>query len=251
MRSEDSAALIREAFDAWAVRITDPERFGAVLPGSVLAAQQAPDLPGERDLPKMAWRSMANAGEHVAAANHVIATGSVLVKPFLTLARTTMIGAARTLYLLEPDEPDQRCIHALRLLRTESKDVDRLIGVWEAEVGRPANPDLRKLADDLRTETENALIQMGENPRSEMADAALLSHAAKRLSHLPGDPLARLMELWNFSSGNAHARTWTWDMGLERGKDYAGQFARVWSLPMYLMDEAWELWNERRGATRT
>lgn len=248
MRSEESAALIREAFDAWAARITEPRSF-TILPGSVLAAQQSPDLPGGRMLPEMAWRAMANAGEHVAAANHVIATGSVLVKPFLTLARTTMIGAARTLYLLEPDEPDQRRIHALRLLRTESKDIHRLLGVWEDEVGRPADPDLRQFADDLKAETERALVEMGESPRSEMADAALLSHAAERLSHLPIDPLARVMELWNLSSGNAHARTWLWDMGLEDGKDYAGQFAWVWSLPMYLMDEAWELWNARRGAS--
>lgn len=245
---ESLAPWIEAQFQAWAARITDPAST-RIAPGSSLDLDQARDLPGGRNPVQVVWRAMATAGEHAAAAGQLIIAsgGGIPTKPFLTLARTTMIGAAKVLYLLEPDDSEERRIRALRLLRTESKDVTRLIKVWENETTVPVDPELRLVADELQAESEAALVQMGEKAGSEMGDAALLMAVAPHLSDGPANPLARVMESWNLSSGNAHARSWAWDVGLEDDAP-VNQFVRVWILPVDLMDHAWELWNLRRAA---
>lgn len=60
------------------------------------------------------------------------------------------------------------------------------------------------------------------------------------------DPKSSLLQLWRFPSGTAHARIWAWDMPLE-DDDPRTQYVAIWSMPMGMLERAWDLWNTRRG----
>ncbi|WP_068200537.1 hypothetical protein [Isoptericola dokdonensis] len=242
---EELAAHISVQFDRWGRRVVAPASC-EITPGSDLARDGSRKLPGGRVLGKVVWRALATAGEHAAAAGHLLRAydNAVFAKPNLTWARTTLVGAAKALYVLDPDDADERRVRALRLLRAESADVHRLIKVWQGEGA--LDQELSKAADELQQDSEAALVSMQQKPGSQISESALLEAVAHHLDGGPANPLARVQELWNTTSGIAHARTWAWDTGLEDSTG-AEQVVRIWILPIDLMYSAWELWNQRRG----
>jgi len=251
MQPDELARHIDEAAVAWDARVQDPASIW-MRPGCDLLLHQDQQLPGGRTHAQIVWRAMAAAGEH-SASGYFMRAGSewgVRTKASLTLARTTMLGAAKALYLLEPDDAETRIIRALLLLRTEAQDVHRLVKNWEDAT--PPMVDtltsaLRQEADSLTAKTQEELVRLGRKPDSKISEIELLTAAAAHLEDRLNDPQTRIGELWNVGSGNAHARSWSWDTGLEDDVP-ANQVVRVWRIPLDLLDTAWDLWNVRRGA---
>lgn len=234
----------------WGRRVMAPS-CAHVAPGSQL---DTPEIADTGHTPaRVVWRAFGTAGEHAGAAHSAVELtgGGVRTKPFLTAARTVMLGAARALFVLEPDDPTEREVRALQLLRAEAHDLDRLIADWETSTGSvdAGWAKARQDADDFRTACETQLLARGKRSGSKISETDLLTRVAPHLSGgTQHDPLIIVMNLWRLGSGTAHARSWAWDSGLE-DEPFAVQMAAVWTVPMGLMEAAWILWCERRGST--
>lgn len=243
------AAWINSELATWAERVSDPES-ARIYPGSDLAQDQL--LPDGVPQGLLAWRALGTAGEHAGAAHFMVtkSDGGVFAKPFLTLSRTVMLGAARALYMLEPDNPARRHSRSLQLLRTEAQDTQNLVRNWEdpAEDGGGELSEIRQASDAFREECEQALQQAGLPARSEMKDGALLRTAAPHIAdyvHPDIDALQVVWHFWNLSSATAHARAWAWSEGIE-DRPAIVQFCNIWAGPLGLLDKAWDRWNARR-----
>lgn len=206
------AEWITQSAAEWGERVQVPQAANVDL---------ASDLARDAELPAgltpghLAWRSMATAGKHLGALHHIVSTtdNGVRVKPYLSLARATMLGAARALHVLEPACADGRRKHALQLLRAESEDLDRLVGDWENSAPGAEVAEMRRFADSFRADCERELIALGLKPRSMKAETQLLLDVAHHLQDGTPDPVASVMDVWRIASGTAHARTWPWDRG--------------------------------------
>lgn len=240
-----TASWIQESSGAWGARVQDP-RSVKIAANSALAHDQA--LPGGVTHAHFAWRSLGTAGEHLGAGHYMTISsgGGVRTKPYLSLARATMLGAARALFLLEPISSLDRRRRALQLLRAEAMDLHRLVADWESVAGSTSVVAARTEVDHFRQECERELVRSGLKPGSVMSETSLLLEVAHHLDDGVPDPTASVMDVWRLSSATAHARTWFWDSGLE-DEDYLVQHVRIWSVPVGLMEAAWGLWNVRRA----
>lgn len=241
------AEWITQSAAEWGERVQVPQAANVDL---------ASDLARDAELPAgltpghLAWRSMATAGKHLGALHHIVSTtdNGVRVKPYLSLARATMLGAARALHVLEPACADGRRKHALQLLRAESEDLDRLVGDWENSAPGAEVAEMRRFADSFRADCERELIALGLKPRSMKAETQLLLDVAHHLQDGTPDPVASVMDVWRIASGTAHARTWPSESGYE-DHDPLHAYVRIWSVPLGLLEHARELWDARRAAS--
>ena len=153
------AEWITDSAYVWGARVQDPASI-EVASGSDLEDDKV--LPGGLEVARLTWRALGTAGEHAGLLAHIVASsgGGVFAKPYLSLARTTMLGAARALYVLEPDAPADRRARALQLLRTEATDTHKVVGDWEASraTGDQRVQAARAAADQFRTECERELV---------------------------------------------------------------------------------------------
>lgn len=243
-RAEIGQWITRSA-EAWGARVQDP---ASILLATGSDLERDPALPDGVGVDRLVWRALGTAGEHVGLLSHCVETsdGGVFAKPYLSLARATMLGAARALYVLEPDTSDGRRVRGLQLLRAEANDVSQVVADWEAATRGQDLSQARKAADQFKAECEHELTSVGRKPGSVMSETALLGAVAPQFADGLSDPKSSLLQLWRLSSATAHARIWAWDMPLE-DDDPLTQYVAIWSLPMGMMERAWELWNRRRG----
>lgn len=245
----ESERVLAELSD-WSHRIQDR---GSLRIARRSDLDQPPVIPGPVHRTQvLAWRALATAGE---MAGHAFATvthteGGVSTKPFLTTSRTALLSAARALYVLESDSPDERKFRTLQLLVKEFKDIKSVIDEWEKGGGTVTRSLARQRAQAIKNldHCGKALASLGKPAGSHQNDTSLLAEASK---HLTGgtihDPRTNVFTMWHVSSGVAHGRSWPWDSGLEYTSP-ATQLAVNWSNSLGLMDAAWILWNQRRGA---
>lgn len=245
MNTAEFGQWITQSADSWSARVQDPASI-RLAAGSDLVRD--PALPGGVEVSRLAWRALGTAGEHVGLLSHCVASsdGGVFAKPYLSLARVTMLGAARALYVLEPDTADGRRVRGLQLLRAEANDVSQVVADWEAATRGQDLSQAREAADQFKAECERELTSVGRKPGSVMSETALLGVVAPQLADGLSDPKSSLLQLWRLSSGTAHARIWAWDTPLE-DDDPLTQYVAIWSMPMGMLERAWVLWNTRRG----
>jgi len=200
----------------------------------------------------VAWRAIASASEHAGFAEFArfASRGGVVARPNGSLARAALLGAAKAIYLLSPDDPGERVVRAARLANTEAADAERMIQNWGAQdnpVGTLGN--LVEQSQDLATEAARILMSAGVNGGSKINETELLKAAVAALPVAPFDSEVQALTLWNRLSGVAHSRAWTWSVptGVVPRED----FVETWYLPVVLLAEAWRLWNLRRGASST
>ncbi|WP_157621777.1 hypothetical protein [Serinicoccus hydrothermalis] len=196
----------------------------------------------------VAWRALGTAGEHAGLAHLVTAgTGGVPSKPYLSLARATLLGSARALYVLEPEKLQDREVRTLRLLRSEANDVLNVVRDAEESAGVTRDTEMaRTEAEQFVSDCEAALQSHGQKAGSSIKETEMLKLVAPLMPPGSKDPLHSVMTLWRMGSGTAHARTWTWDTDFEEQASEV-QFLVMWSNVMGLMEAAWDLWCQRRG----
>lgn len=170
-------------------------------------------------------------------------------KPYLSLARAALLGAARALYVLEPPDAEAREVRTLQLLRSEARDVLNLVRDDEAASGvTPEIGQARDEAEKFMSDCEAALIARGTKGGATITETDMLKRVAPLMPPGSIDPLRSVMAVWRMGSGTAHARTWTWDTDFE-DQPSTVQFLVTWSNVMGLMEVAWDLWCQRRGDT--
>ncbi|MBD8021006.1 hypothetical protein [Brevibacterium gallinarum] len=197
----------------------------------------------------LAWRSIASAGEHAGIAEHLrfVTGGGILDRPQASLARATLLGAARAIFVLQPDSARERISRAAKLANNEVKDARRMLDAWSDRTAMvPGLLDsLDKHTSELAESAGRILVREGLKERTSVNESDMFRVVAPQL---PGDPdqsVTRVFELWNRASGVAHARSWTWNTPY--GIDHQFDFIDTWSVPVELLVEAWKLWNLRRG----
>lgn len=200
----------------------------------------------------VAWRAIASASEHTGFAEFAqyASNGGVVARPNASLARAALLGSAKAIYLLTPDDPDERVVRAARLANQEADDAKRMIQNWSAQ-DSPAGTlgDLVEQSQSLAAEAAQILTNAGVNGGSKINETELLKAAVAALPTRPQDGELQVLTLWNRLSGVAHSRAWTWSVptGVAPREDFVG----TWFLPVVLLTEAWRLWNLRRGNSST
>lgn len=239
----------------WGEQAQRPESIVGA-PGSVVQISRQ-DLESQDDDPLLeinlavlAWRSLASAGEHAGLAHwlHQSTGGGVVPRPQMSLARAAMLGAARAIYLLQPDDETERSLRAARLANQEVKDARDYLTVYASIQGDHGQGviDLRGYFDAVKAAAEKVLTDVGNKPDSHMDDTALLKKAAPVLADGSEHPELAVMSAWRKGSAVAHGRSWIWG-ALPDHAHPAEKFVTVWSVPVGLMGHAWVLWNLRRG----
>lgn len=226
----------------------------SVTPGSDLDACSGWITEHQEHLsPKhVAWRAIGSASEHAGCAEFTrFATkGGVVPRTNGSLARTALLGAAKAIYLLAPDDPYERRIRAARLANSEAADAQRMIQNWSAQDSPDGSlGDLILQSQNLAAEAAQILADAGINSGSKISETELLKVVVLALSDKPDDAEEQVLTLWNRLSGIAHARSWTWSIpsGLVPREDFVG----TWFIPVTFLGEAWRLWNSRRGSSST
>lgn len=197
----------------------------------------------------LAWRSIASAGEHAGLAEHLrfVTGGGILDRPQASLARVTLLGAARAIFVLQPESARERISRAAKLANHEAKDARRMLDAWSDRSAMVPGllGELDKQTSKLAESAGRILVRDGFKEGTSVNDSEMLRVVS---AQLPGDPdqsVTRVLELWNRASGVAHARSWTWNTPY--GIDHQFDFIDTWSVPVELLVEAWKLWNLRRG----
>lgn len=197
----------------------------------------------------LTWRALAAASEQAGFAEHMryVTTGGIVVRPQTTLARTTMLGAARALYLLRPEQKAERLIRAAELANDEADDAQRLLDRQSAEFSGVLYSELTEQTTTLRSEAAAVLRSAGKNEKRKKKENALLTDVAHELEDASDDDENDVLSFWNHASGVSHARSWVWSM--DSGRLHPAEtFLHTWSIPCRLLVEAWSLWNRGRGS---
>jgi hypothetical protein len=182
------------------------------LPGNELESQMAQYTDEQNHLNPayLAWRAIANASEHAGFAEHMryVTSGGVVPRPHASLARVSLLGAARAVFILSPDDSRERAVRAARLANAEAQDARRMIDNWSSQAGpEDLLGGLEHQAQDLAQEAARILIAADQNGGSKIDETSLLREAVAALSVSPPDGEEQILTLWNRISGVAHARS--------------------------------------------
>lgn len=239
----------------WGQTVSDPESL-RWSPGSAVEAHlersEAGGPEADLEVVRLAWRSLAAACEHAGAGYvlHEATHKGVIPFPQLSLARAAMLGSARTIYLLEPEDPNERLVNAARLTNKEVRDSRGLYKKAKAQARAEDGAELaaidRALAS-LESVAQEVLRSAGFNPASTITETDLLDRVSHHLEAGMPDSSIGVHFAWRYGSGAAHARNWVWGSGGMLSGNPTEQFAVIWSVPLGLTGVAWELWNIRRG----
>lgn len=200
----------------------------------------------------LAWRSLASAGEHAGFAEHMryITGGGVVARPHASLARVALLGAARAIFVLEPESALERVVRAAKLANKEASDAQKLRDQWGAQTDIPADflTNLEGPTKDLGPSAAKILVGAQFREKTTINDLDLLISVAPQLSDVFDTPEAEVLAFWNRASGVAHARSWIWNT--PHGHIHPQfDFIDTWKVPIQLLLKAWALWNLRRGVT--
>lgn len=223
-----------------------------VDPGSQLAAHNRNYTEKQQYLNPsyIAWRSIASAGEHAGFAEYMrhITGGGVVDRPQTTLARVTLLGAARAIYVLESDAASERVTRAAKIARTEATDAQRMLDAWAGQTDVPTVliDDVELQTKDLATSAGAILLKTGLKERTTISESSMLVSVAPQLSDVLADPASRVLTFWNRASGVSHARSWVWST-INGKVNPRFDFLDAWATPVELLVKAWGLWNVRRG----
>lgn len=223
------------------------------IPGSELDKhyRQYPDSQQYLNPAYLAWRAFASASEHAGFAEHMrfITTGGVVPRPQTSLARVTLLGAARALYVLMPDDPCERIIRAAKLANQEAKDARRMLEAWQNQTHTQPDflGDLESQTREVADSAEKILVDAGLPEGSTINEISMLKNVVSQLSDVPSDAEEQLVALWSQLSGVSHARSWTWSV--LSGEVPQFDFVHIWTIPVDLLAAAWEFLNLRRGGS--
>ncbi|WP_154402041.1 hypothetical protein [Ornithinimicrobium cavernae] len=221
-------------------------------PGSPIA-KHLEDLPADGRLRTLnpavlAWRSLVSAGEHAGLGEHVhwATSGGVVQRPQTSLARTAMLGAARAIYVLEPEGVEEQRVRAAQLANQEARDAQKILDHW-SDTPYVQGRVFEKLADQvdgLADAAAEILRQAGRPPGSHVSESDLLRKVQHTIQDHLTWPDSAVLSYWFMASGTAHARSWVWEHEFQTP---AESFVDVWSIPVGFLKQAWTLWNKRRG----
>lgn len=206
-------------------------------------------LPGDAPVAKAIWRLLADGGSHFYAHDAWMRAtgGGMLLKSSAALGRAAAICGSRAMYILTGEDHATRRMRALQLMNDE---VDGLAKIAKAGTARqsPAAVEQVKIVESYRSQVGEALVALGQSPRSVKSDTALFAEA---VNYFPREKRAeaelQITTMWQIASGMAHGRSYGWDTGIE-DEDCAAQLAFAWGIPAQLLEMAWDHWNARRCA---
>lgn len=210
----------------------------------------------EINLANQAWFPLLTACE--VAGNVSVLFGEtrmdVRPMPLAVLMRTVLLGTAKCVYVLGPDDPDERQLRLLRVANVDLKDAIRGLNAATAlnagDAGTDHAPHLAS-REVAQRQVAAELAKRGQKEGSSIGETDLLKEAAKTvtLRNPTETNISDLaMMLWNDMSGATHARAWHREAFHDTYT--AGYRTLQLLIPAHaFLDAAWRLWHQRRGAS--
>lgn len=197
-----------------------------------------------------AWRPLNQACQHLDAIdrirgrNNAVALASVTV-----LARSALLAAAKTVYILAPEESTERHVCALSIANAELDSEERHISAMRrlhlADLGEDRLAEVTREHEAARHLVGAQLEALGQKPGRREADAQVIEKAVASL--VLAHPIS-VAYAWQSGSAAAHASMYWHE---SQAADEA-QTSPAWAMtqlvaPSVVMtDAAWQLWALRR-----
>lgn len=222
-------------------------REATVKPGGQLErdAQGQPGPP----LAGLAWRSLAQASENLGFIAEVLHRfdGGIFERPFVVVGRAALLGMARSVYLLHPDDANERRKRALTLMTAEARyqlaAVETFAPLFAGDTTAQAVQQQAVLgAQETVTRNEDALESAGEKRGRSISDTELVTQVASLLDTGGNNPALGVRSFWQEASGAAHAMSWHWTEGNPVRTLY-----EVLTPTVEIGKIAWCLWEDRRS----
>ncbi|WP_206797021.1 hypothetical protein [Amycolatopsis sp. MtRt-6] len=257
METAEALGRTFEPAESWIERVGRPATLPA--PGSELAVDDQATDP--RRLSHLALTAVGAAVDHFHASSLLISTGRVVhMNAQFTLLRAALENAATAVFMLGPDDSQERIFRALRIAWSDVVDQHNLLD----NVNQPP----RKSLAAHKTELQNLAKAQG------MTKADVAKIAARALSYSMivktagaeafGDKVGPLaLTIWMVNSGSAHGKQWeaitkidranlvaTDDVTVSQGQVTAGSTQLRLSAVMArrMIERAWALYDQRRAA---
>ena len=206
------------------------------------------------DLLRLPWYALLTACDVAQGVPRLFGQHRVqlLPVPVAVLMRAVLLGSAKCLYVLGPDETAARQVRLLRLANVELQDEIR--GLQAATVLNAADPEADYSArlqecSNAQQQVRGELIRRGYTEGSAVNETELLEAAEEILLKLPTNAhMPKLTKmLWSELSGVSHARAWHRD---SFDNVYSADYRTLQLLvpARAYLNTAWELWHQRRGA---
>lgn len=207
--------------------------------------------PDALNVSMQAWRALASASEQAGFAEHAryITGGGIVERPQTSLARSVLLGSARTIFLLQPESCSEQIVRAARLANQEARDLRNAVQNWNnlGIANESALDSLSEYANTIAADAAKTLSGAGLNPQGATNDTDILKTTFGLAVSDDAVALTMLMEFWNRASGVTHARGWPWSV--YPPDDPLTSFLGAWTIPCKYLEAAWNLWNDRRGAS--
>ncbi|MGS2811636.1 hypothetical protein [Nocardia sp. MW-W600-9] len=180
---------------------------------------------------------------------------------YFTLARTSLLAASRTVWILSPTERRKR---QERALWAAFEDMRNLVKFVRDSPPDPTDPKAIAARDHVESEMDElkevALQELGLNFRREdkPTETSVIEAAAEHLDPGNGGTARRITQLWCTQSGHAHGLSWptllrrptstfVGDDGRQYSKDEANpnEIVEAASAAMLMVNEAFTLYDQR------
>ncbi|MFL0288806.1 hypothetical protein ACJH6H_26545 [Mycobacterium sp. SMC-21] len=245
MSDEQQATL--DGIVRWMYEVADPWMrdglYSRPQPGSDLANDDA--VPPENSM--IAHRAILMGLDHLGGVVDAAAAGPPRrLNAYFTALRTALLCGTRALWLLQPDEPDQRRLRAIRYrfenLEEQRKAIQDLEGthlVGETEESRQQALATIRTHKAALTEYASAL---GVENLAAPPDTVSMLRSLVDTNTLAG---ASFIQLWRTGSASAHGHYWSDEM-----RDNPGAFDHVSFQPaiqsaVLMLSDAMTLYTQR------
>lgn len=168
---------------------------------------------------QMAWQGLISATDHLDVLNDSLSQSGVRPVAQFTLARAAQFAAARSVWILAPEEPEVRQKRALCVAYEDFRyllyDRQQLI---ESALGRNLSADMKaelladpqRLVDQVKEIALSKLgFQLGGREGEKIpSDTDIVAYAAAFIDPEDGGSAAGLNHMWRANSGHAHGLGW-------------------------------------------
>lgn len=239
-----------EIFDEWLTRVNDPDQgYQLTRPGGSLQSDEI--LPSTHWQPAhLAWRALAAGCENLGTISEylTLTKRSIMVKPFAAMSRVALLGAAKCVYLMEPNDPAVRHRRFLQLVNDEVHSINLMVDdVTEGLDTSSEFAEIRSYMVTLRVigrELSTAAGLTKETRR--LRETALLEEVSHVLDVFGAPSRMAVMDTWRYTSGIAHAQAWHWDLFPQGETPPDVQLNRLILASGRMTQRAWDFWNLRR-----
>lgn len=248
--TDDELNQWMEIFDEWMSRFYNSgQGYQLTRPGGSLDTDEP--LPTTHWQPAhLAWRALAASCENLGTISEylTLTNKAIMVKPFAAMSRVALLGAAKCVYLMEPDDRAARHRRFLQLVNDEVHSVNLM--VEDVPEGLDTSSEFERIKSyvaDLKATGRRLSTAAGLTSETRrLRETALLEEVSHVLDVFGASSRMAVMDAWRYTSGIAHAQSWHWDLFPQGETPPDLQLNRLVLASGRMTQRAWDFWELRR-----